>query len=336
MGKRRLGRTELKLSAISFGALPIQRCTLDEAGPVLHKVLDEGINFIDTARAYTDSEEKIGLHISSRRKEYYLASKSMARDAVKMRQDIETSLALMKTDCIDLYQVHNIKKREDLDAVLAKGGALEALLEKKKEGRIKNIGVTGHSFSLLVEAIKDNHFDTVQVPYNIVEQDAAKELFPLARKLDMGMIAMKPLGGGQIGLAELSLRFVLQQDGLIAIPGMDTMEQVEQNLAAMRPIRELTEAELKALQKEAEIVGRKFCRRCGYCLPCTVQIDIPQMFIFRLQYNRYGLTKAIPERYEAMPVKASACIGCKVCETRCPYDLPIREWLGELVQKLGK
>lgn len=336
MEKRRLGRTEMEVSPISFGALPIQRCSMEEAGPVLHKALDEGINFIDTARAYTDSEEKIGLHIASRRSEYFLASKSMARDAEKMKADIELSLKLMQTDCIDLYQVHNIKKREDLDQVLAPGGALEALLDMKKQGKIRFAGVTGHSFDLLVEAIKDNYFDTVQVPYNIVEQNAARELFPLARKLDMGLIAMKPLGGGQIGQTEYSLRFVLQEQGLVAIPGMDTAEQVVQNVVAMRPVRRLTETELSALQREAEIVGSNFCRRCGYCLPCTVGIDIPQVFIFRLQYNRYGMTKAIPERYKALQVRASACIDCKVCESRCPYDIPIRDWLKEMVDKLEK
>lgn len=336
MEKRQLGRTQMQVSAISFGALPIQRCSLQEAGPVLSRALDEGINFIDTARAYSDSEEKIGMHISKRRSEYYLASKSMARSAEKMKKDIELSLELLKTDYIDLYQVHNIKKREDIETVLAPGGAFEALLEMKRRGKIRFIGVTGHSFDLLVEAIKTDKFDTVQVPYNIIEQNAANELFPLARKLNMGIIAMKPLGGGQIEHIEYSLRFVLQQENLVAIPGMDTEQHVCQNILAMNPVRPLTQEELSELEKEADIVGKTFCRRCGYCLPCTVGIDIPQIFVFRLQYNRYGLTKAIPDRYKGMPVKASACVDCKICETRCPYDLPIRTWLKEMVEKLEK
>lgn len=332
MQKRRLGRTGLEVTPVSFGALPVQRCTMEEAGPVLKAALARGINFIDTARAYTDSEEKIGKHISQRRSEYYLASKSMARDALAMQADVEKSLKNMQTDVIELYQIHNIKKREDLDAVLAPGGAYEGLLQKKKDGKIKFIGVTGHNFDLLTEAVKTDKFDTVQAPYNIIEQDAARELFVEARKRDMGLIAMKPLGGGQISSVVESLKFILQQEGLVAIPGMDKVEHIDENLKAAESL--LTGQELAKLEEEARIVGKTFCRRCGYCLPCTVGIDIPQVFIFRLQYNRYGMKKAIPQRYAGLPVKASACIDCGVCENRCPYDLPIREWLKETVATL--
>lgn len=332
MQKRRLGRTDLYVTPISFGALPVQRCTLEEAGPVLNAALDKGINFIDTARAYTDSEEKIGLHLAKRRSEYYLASKSMARDAETMKKDVEKSLSDMKTDLIDLYQVHNIKKREDLDAVLAPSGAYEGLLQKKKEGRIDFIGVTGHNFALLTEAVKTDKFDTVQVPYNIIEQDAAKELFGEARKRDMGIIVMKPLGGGQISKIVESLKFILQQDDVVAIPGMDRPEHVIENLKALDG--PFSKEELAVLEEEARLVGKTFCRRCGYCLPCTVSIDIPQIFIFRIQYNRYGMTNAIPKRYAGLSVKASACIDCGICENRCPYDLPIRQWLKEMAEKL--
>ena len=335
LDKRRLGRTQLVVSAVSFGALPIQRCTLTESEPVLQAALQAGINFIDTARAYTDSEEKIGTYLSQDRGKYYLASKSMERSYEGMKQDIELSLKNMQTDYIDLYQIHNIKRREDLEAVLQEGGALQALQEKQQEGKIGFIGVTGHNFDLLTEAIATNHFDTVQAPFNIVEQEAEKKLFPLAREKDLGMIVMKPVGGGQIEQVELSLRFILEHEGLVAIPGMDKVEHIAANTKAAQPIRALTEAERAALVQEAEVVGKVFCRRCGYCTPCTVGIDIPQLFIFRLQYNRYGLTKAIPARYNNMAKKASDCIKCGVCEKRCPYDLPIIEWLDEMAQKLG-
>ncbi len=336
MQKRRLGRTDMIVTAVSFGALPIQRCTIDEAGPILKYALEKGINFIDTARAYTDSEEKIGTHISSLRDKFYLATKSMARSAQAMQKDIDLSLQMMKTDCIDLYQIHNIKKKEELEQVLGKEGALEALLESKKNGKIRFIGITGHNVELLIEAIKTNLFDTVQVPYNIVEQKAAEELFPLARKLDMGIIVMKPLGGGQLEQMELSLRFILQEKDVVTIPGMDKIHHIDENIVAANPVRDLTTEEKAKIEQEASIVGKNFCRRCGYCLPCAVGIDIPQVFIFRLQYNRYGLKNTIPTRYAGLKVKASACIGCGICEKRCPYDLPIRMWLKDMAEKLEK
>jgi len=335
MKKRVLGKTGLEVTEISFGGLPMQRCTMEEAGPVLKAALDAGINFIDTARAYTDSEEKIGRHLAGRRQEFYLASKSMARDRDKMAKDVDLSLEMMRTNYIDLYQIHNIKKREDLDAVLAPGGALEALKEAKAAGKIGHIGITGHSISLLVEGIRTGEFSTVQVPFNCIETQALEELFPLAKEMNIGRIVMKPLGGGQIQNIDLALRYILEHDISTAIPGMDQVEQIEQNLAAAKQFRPLTDQEREILMQEAKAIGPNFCRRCGYCMPCAVGIDIPQTFIFHLQYTRYGMKDAIPRRYAEFPVKASACIECGVCEERCPYNLPIRERMKVIARDLG-
>ncbi|WP_425059220.1 hypothetical protein SCACP_38970 [Sporomusa carbonis] len=335
MEKRRLGRTELMVTPISFGALPMQRCTMEEAGEVLKAALDAGINFIDTARAYTDSEEKIGRHIANRRSEYYLATKSMARTKEAMAKDIDISLATMKTEYIDLYQIHNVKVEQDWAAVMAPGGALEALKEARAAGKIRHIGITGHNIDLLVKAVKTGEFSTVQVPFNCVEQGAMKELFPLAKSLDVGIIVMKPLGGGLISNVDLALRFILEQDGLVAIPGMDRLEHIEQNLAPTKDFKPLSAEERAKLSAEAAELGPNFCRRCGYCVPCAVGIDIPQMFIFHLQYTRYDMKTAIPERYKGLKVKASECIECGECEARCPYNLPIRERLKQVAKDLG-
>jgi len=333
--KRLLGKTGMEVTEISFGGLPMQRCNMEEAGIVLHAALNAGINFIDTARAYTDSEEKIGHHLAGRRKEFFLASKSMARSHAGMAKDIDLSLAALQTDYIDLYQVHNIKGREDLDAVLAPGGALEALKEAQNEGKIGHIGITGHSISLLTEGLRTGEFSTVQVPFNCIEQQALEELFPLARKMDIGRIVMKPLGGGQLANVDLALRFILEHDISAAIPGMDQVEQIHQNAAASEKFAPLSDQERETLLKEAKALGPNFCRRCGYCMPCTVGIDIPTTFIFHLQYTRYGMKDAISKRYATFPAKASDCIECGVCEERCPYDLPIREKMKLIARELG-
>jgi predicted aldo/keto reductase-like oxidoreductase len=323
------------ITPISFGALPVQRCTLKETDQVLNAALDAGINFFDTARAYTDSEEKIGVCIASRRNEYYLATKSMARTKAAMTTDIDISLSTMKTEYIDVYQLHNVKSEADWDAVMAPDGALAALKEAKAAGKIGHIGITGHNMDMLVRAVKTGEFSTVQVPFNCVEQGALRELFPLAKTMDVGIIVMKPLGGGLISEVELALRFVLQHDGLVAIPGMDRVEHLEQNLAPTKDFKPLTTEETARLTAEAAVLGPVFCRRCGYCMPCVAGIDIPATFILHHQYTRYDMKAAIPVRYKGLGVKASACVECGECESRCPYNLPIRERMKQVAQDLG-
>ncbi|QDR82860.1 aldo/keto reductase [Sporomusa termitida] len=335
MDKRRLGRTGLMVTPISFGALPVQRCTMAEANQVLNTALDAGINFFDTARAYTDSEEKIGVCIANRRQEYYLATKSMARTKAAMSTDIQNSLANMKTEYIDLYQLHNVKSAADWNTAMAPGGALEALKEAQTAGRIGHIGITGHNMDMLVRAVKTGEFSTVQVPFNCVEQGALQELIPLAKAMDVGIIVMKPLGGGMISEVELALRFVLQHDGLVAIPGMDQIEHLDQNLAPTKDFKPLNAEETAILKAEAAALGPVFCRRCGYCMPCVAGIDIPSTFIFHHQYTRYNMKNVIPMRYKGLEVKASACIECGECESRCPYNLPIRTRMKQVAQDLG-
>jgi len=335
MEKRKLGRTGLETTIIGFGALPLQRCDMQEAGEVLNAALDSGINFIDTARSYTDSEEKIGASIAGRRKEFILASKSQNRTFDGMAADIDKSLKRMKTDFIDLYQVHNFRRREELEAVMAPGGAIEALRAAKEAGKIGHIGVTGHSVPLLIEAIATGAFATVQVPFNIVEGEALDRLFPLAKEKDIGRIVMKPLGGGLLSSKNLALRYILEHDVTVAIPGMDKIEHVKQNVAAASPFIHLSPAERAELTRDAKEIGKDFCRRCGYCMPCTQGIDIPTTFIFHHQYLNYGMGGVIPGRYAALPAKASACIECGACEARCPYDIPIMKRMKKIAEDLG-
>jgi hypothetical protein len=252
-----------------------------------------------------------------------------------MAKEIDTSLKLLRTDRIDLYQIHNIKKREDLETVLKPSGALEALKEAKQAGKIMHIGITGHNYDLLLEGIQTNEFSTVQAPFNAVELKALERLFPLAREMDIGRIVMKPLGGGQIESKVAALRFILGNDITVAIPGMDEVDHIRENLLSAEPFVPLSNSEKAALNQEVAELGKNFCRRCGYCMPCVQGIEIPLLFIFHLQYERYGMQQVIPHKYAALPAKASDCIECGICETRCPYDIPIRERMKKIARDLG-
>lgn len=321
-----LGKTGLCVSRVGFGGIPIQRIEKDEAPALIEALVENGINYIDTARGYTVSEEWIGAAIEGRRGQFILATKSMARDRAGMAKDIETSLHNLRTDHIDLYQVHN-PSMDQLDAVLAPGGALEALMEAKAAGKIRHIGITAHAIAVFKRALELDWVETIMFPYNIVESQC-EELLPLCREKNIGFIAMKPLAGGAIEDGEAAMRYIAANELVtVAIPGMYSAEEVRTNAAAGMNSAPLNEDELARVNKiRSELTGN-FCRRCNYCAPCTVGISIPSVFLFAGYLERYGLEDWAKDRYSGLKVKASACIGCGKCEPRCPYGLPIREML---------
>jgi len=335
MRYRTLGRTGLKVSEIGFGGIPIQRISLEEAGAVINKALDLGINFFDTARGYTDSEEKLGAVLRKRRDGVFIATKSMARTKEEMAADIKKSLETMGLDYIDLYQMHNVKDRESLQQVLGKDGALAALKEARKNGLIRHIGVTGHIKSFLIELMKTGEVETVQFPFNPVETDGVQEVLELAGKTDTGVIVMKPLAGGAFKNVTLSLRYILEHPVSVVIPGMDSVEQVEQNATVGSTTLQLSPEERQALDEEVARLGTTFCRRCEYCQPCPQGIDIPMVFLLDGYYQRYDLKGWARQRYEGMKVKPDDCLECGECEERCPYSLPIRRMLKEAASRLG-
>ena len=327
-----LGKTGLCVSRIGFGGIPIQRIEKEEAPALIDALIENGINYIDTARGYTVSEEWIGAAIDGKRDKFILATKSMARDKEGMARDIETSLRNLRTDHIDLYQVHN-PSMDQLDTVLAPGGALEALMEAKAAGKIRHIGITAHAIAVFERALELDWVETVMFPYNIVESQC-EQLLPVCREKNIGFIAMKPLAGGAIEDGEAAMRYIAANELVtIAIPGMYNADEVRQNAAAGANSEPLNEDELARVAKiKSELTGN-FCRRCNYCAPCTVGISIPSVFLFAGYLERYGLADWAKGRYDSMKVKASACIGCGKCEPRCPYGLPIRQMLKKAAQE---
>ena len=335
MEYRILGKTGLKISRMGFGGIPIQKIDEEGTRKLLHEMMEKGVNYIDSARGYTVSEQYIGYGLEGIRDKFVLATKSMSRTKEAMAADIETSLGNFRTDYIDLYQVHN-PSMEQLDQVIGEGGALEALMEAKAAGKIGHIGLTAHSTAVFERALGLDWVETIMFPYNIVEQQGAELIHKCAEK-NIGFIDMKPLAGGAIEDATLALRYVCSNpDVTVVIPGMAEVRELEQNLAACSNTEPLTDEELKAMDKVREQLGTDFCRRCNYCAPCTVGINIPSVFLFAGYLQRYDLADWAKDRYSTLKVKASACIGCGKCEPRCPYHLPIRETLKKCAQDMGE
>ena len=329
--KKELGNTGLVVSRVGLGGIPVQRITTYETKKLVDYLLDNGLNFIDTARGYTCSEEYLGNALADK-KGFYIATKSMARTYEAMKEDIQKSLINLKVKSIDLYQVHNLKTFEEYETL--KKGAYKALLEAKEAGVIKHIGVTSHSYEFLDKIMGDGLFETIQFPYNIVESKS-KDLFKKAKELGLGTICMKPLGGGAIDDANLAIKFLLNDENVdVVIPGMATIDEAKINLNVSSG--EYSQEEIGKINEIRNELNNNFCRRCGYCAPCSVGIDIQACFLFEGYYKRYDLKNWAIERYKTLKHKASDCVECGKCMTRCPYEINIISRLKEVSEIFDK
>ncbi len=332
-----LGSTGLQVSRLGFGGIPVQRIDQPRTRQLLEAAHKAGINYIDTARAYTVSEEWIGqaLQQSGLRDEFVIATKCRAITAEEMAEELNASLRSLRTDHIELYQFHN-PSPEDFDRIIAPGGALEALKSAHAVGIVEHIGVTAHLAATFEKALACPDIETIMFPYNIVEQQGA-DLIARCKAAGKAFIAMKPLAGGAIESGRLAIRYTLANPGVtVVIPGMAELRELSQNVAAAEDASPLIEEELAACEEVRKSLGTQFCRRCNYCAPCTVGIQIPNCFLFQGYLNRYGLEGWAHERYNTLPVKAGACIECGACETRCPYQLPIRQMLKKVAADFGE
>ena len=335
MEYRILGKTGLKISRMGFGGIPIQKTSAEETKTLIRFLMEQGVNYIDTARGYTVSEEYLGYALEGIRDRFVIATKSMARTKEAMEKDISISMKNLRTDYIDLYQVHN-PTAKDLEQVLAPGGALEALREAKAAGKIGHIGITLHAVELFEQAVEMDWVETIMFPYNIVETQG-EELIAKCKEKNIGFIDMKPLAGGAIEDAKTAIRFIVNNPNVtVVIPGMATVEEAKENLASAEDTAPLTEQENAAIESIRKALGSNFCRRCNYCAPCAAGIGIPAVFMMEGYYNRYDLKDWAKARYDAFLHKASECIGCGVCETRCPYNLPIRQMMKKAAETFGK
>lgn len=330
-----LGKTGLRVSRMGFGGIPIQKVDASVTHALMERLAQRGVNYIDTARGYTVSEQFLGEALEGGlREKFVIATKSMARTKEAMTRDIDISLKNLRTDYIDLYQIHNPSLAE-LEQVLAPGGALEALMEAKAAGKIRHLGLTAHMAAVFERALELDWVETVMFPYNIVETQG-EELMAKCREKNVGFICMKPMAGGALEDARLALRFIRQNENVsVVIPGMYDIREIDENLSAMEDISALTSDELAKIETIRKELGTQFCRRCNYCQPCTAGISISGIFVLEGYLQRYGLGDWAQKRYDALNKKAGDCVGCGACEKRCPYQLPIRQMLARCKQEFG-
>jgi predicted aldo/keto reductase-like oxidoreductase len=337
MEYRTLGRTGINTSCIGFGGIPLTGLNGDEAFRVLTAVLDRGINFIDTARGYKESEELIGNSIADRRDEYCLATKTKVRDEDSILKEFEISTAKLKTDVIDLYQIHYVNTKEDLSGVMAPAGALSVIRRLQREGGVRYIGITGHSPAILRKAAETGEFDSVQGAFSYIEKgDEVLRLIRYCKENDIGFIAQKPLAGGSLLPAQAALRFILGYPVSVVIPGMLSVEQVEENSHAGDGRFTLTAQEERALEAVTVGLGSRFCRRCYYCQPaCPQNIRIGVILEFLGKARRPENLALMRRWYAGMAINASECTECGLCLAECPYELPIVDMLKEAHELLG-
>ncbi|MBI4831073.1 MAG: aldo/keto reductase [Candidatus Lindowbacteria bacterium] len=328
MKTTRLGKTGLIVSELGFGGIPIIRVGFDEAVEVVRHCFDRGIRFFDTANVYGDSEKKIGRALESVRETVVIATKTLGRDAETAAEHVGYSLENLKTRCIDLYQLHNLINDDALNQVLAAGGAYEALAKAKADGKIRFIGFSSHNIGTAIKACRTGLFATIQFPFNFIERDPADDLFKVAAEMDMGIIAMKPLGGGLLERADLCFGFLQQFLNVVPIPGIQAKGELDQIINLYETPKPLSPADLADMDKIRDELGPKFCHRCEYCMPCDKGVLIPQAMAFR-SFSRRMVPQAAIMMADAAMESVANCADCRECIEKCPYGLEIPELLKE-------
>ena len=349
MQKRRLGRTNLQVSIVGFGGTWISELSTPEAVTVIRKAFELGINYFDTAKLDGDSEEKIGTALQDVRDKCIIATKTGSRTKKESLEDFKSSLKRLKTDRIDIIQLHGIDDEKTLAKAMGSDGSLQTCKEARKQGLVDFIGITGHKPRVLVKAVESGEFDTVLVPLNVVTRQALEELLSAARAHDVGVVVMKPLsaktstlitclyqpslslvsdepelkallGQNSDAMVNSALRYALSQDVATVIPGLKSVSEVEAAAKAGEQYRGLTPKEQEHFSFN---LGKTYCRDCGICLPCPQNINIAAVLRFHTLHSVYGLKVWAKKLYSALEVKTDRCNKCGECEVKCPYQLPV-------------
>ena len=315
-----LGRSGLVVPKNGFGALPIQRISMDETIHLIHKALDHGMYYFDTARFYTDSEEKLGKALHDRRDKAIISTKTGATTVEGFWSDLETSLRLMQTDYVDLYQFHN----PAFCPLPGDGSGLyEAMLEAKKQGKIRHIGITNHRLAVAQRAIDSDMYETLQFPFSYLASDKELSLVNQCAEKNIGFIAMKALSGGLISHAATAYAYLAQFPGVEPIWGIQREKELDEFISFQDNPPILDDEMRQRIEKDRKELTGDFCRGCGYCQPCSVGIEIEScnrmyLFLRRAPYSVY-----LTEEFNKKMHKIEDCIDCGLCMSRCPYGLDI-------------
>jgi predicted aldo/keto reductase-like oxidoreductase len=350
--KRRLGRTNLKVSQVGFGGTWISELSTSDAIAVVRRAFSLGINYFDTARLDGDSEEKIGAALKEVREQCIIATKTGSRTKQDSLDDLQNSLKRLQTNHLDIIQLHGIDDEKTLSKAIGTDGSLQTCKQARRQGLVDFIGITGHKPQILVKAVESGEFDTVLVPINVVTRQAIEELLPVAKENDVGVVVMKPLsaktsnlitclyqptlslisqepelkallGESSDEMVRSALRYVLSQDISVVVPGLRSLSEVG---VAAKVGNEYSELSAEEKQRFRIDLG-DYCRDCGQCLPCLNNVNIPAVLRFHSFQQAYGLKNWAKKLYSGLEVKATKCSSCGECEAKCPYKLPIKNKL---------
>ena len=320
----RLGKTGITVPQNAFGCLPIQRDSKEVAVKLLREAYEGGMRFFDTARAYTDSEEKVGEAFDGMRDKIFIATKTHAKTPDGFWKDLETSLKLLRTDYIDIYQLHMAPQcYRPGDGT----GMYECLVKAKEQGMIRHIGITAHKLMVAQEIVESGLYETLQYPFSYLSSEKEIALVSACREADMGFICMKALAGGLITRSDAAMAYMSQFDGLVPIWGVQRENELREWLSYMDETPSMTDEIADYIKKEQDELSGSFCRGCGYCLPCPQGIEINNCARMSLMLRRAPSKAWLSEEYQAKMAKIENCINCRQCVKRCPYELDTPELL---------
>lgn len=313
-----LGNTGITVNKNGFGALPIQRVSLDEAVKILHRAYEGGIRYFDTARAYTDSEEKLGAAFCNMRDKIYIATKTTATTVEGFWKDLETSLKTLKTDYIDVYQFHMAKKCYSPDDGT---GLYEAMLEAKQKGLIRHIGITAHLMNIAEEIIESGLYETLQFPFNYLSADREIEIVNKCKEKNIGFISMKALSGGLINDSKAAFAFQNIYENALPIWGIQKIEELEEFLSFNDNPPAMTDDIKAIIKKDKEELSGEYCRGCSYCMPCPQGITIFNCARTSLMLRRAPSKYWLSKEWQNEMKKIESCLDCGQCKSKCPYEL---------------
>lgn len=328
MEYKRLGKTDLRVSLLGFGAVQICKMPEAEAIDLVREAVDRGINLIDTAHAYPNSEEILGKALKGIRDKVIITTKSFETSKDGLLNDLETSFKRLDTDYIDIFLMHDVSKDKKLDELL-NNGVVEAIIKEKEKGNIGFIGFSCHNPDIINRYYDIEDFTVVMIPVNFISTEFVDKNYSKLVEEDIGILGMKPFGGGRMEDARLSFKYVNQFEKVIPLIGMQSKSELEENIELIKTKSHIDDSDRKSMKEIEEELGDKFCRGCGYCMPCNQGIDIVQVNFMKVLFNQFPFDEVVNPKKTKIVEQVDECIECGECIEKCPYSLEIIDMLKE-------